>query len=489
MAEAQSTARRPAFRIWPIVLIVAITLLADGPVLRNGFVNWDDYTFIASSPLFNPPSIGNLARCWVPDKRYDLYVPVTFSTWMVLSWMTYQPPADARVTPDAFHPAVEPAAFHAASLLVHAWAAVAVFLLIRRVLAMRMSATRVVLPSLFGAALFAAHPVQVETVAWAAGLKDTLGGALTATTLLLYLHYIDSTSRRQLAWGLATMAFVLAMLSKPSAVTIPISALAADRLLMGRSWKTALISIAPWIALAVPVVAVNRWAQPMPPFVTPVFQRPLIAGDALAWDLRRIIVPSGFAVDYARAPDIAMQGRWIAITWIIPVVIGGIVVAIGRRLPWLATAAVWFVTPLLPVLGFVPFVFQQYSTVADHYLYPAMIGVALAVAGALAAIPSGSALYLRRVAFVAAAAGIVCLALLSRQQSRIWKDTVTLFRHNLDVAPGSFESHRVLGYVASHQDPPDWPTAEREYLAALAIRPGNPLAQNNLRYVRQHLRE
>ena len=142
-----------------------------------------------------------------------------------------------------------------------------------------------------------------------------------------------------------------------------------------------------------------------------------------------------------------------------------------RQVPWLATAAGVGVAGLLPVLGFIPFDFQAYSTVADHYMYIAMLGPALALAWGLAQSP-------RRVLTVGCVVVLGVLAMRSAWQTRYWHTSVSLFEHALIVNPGSAPTHNNLGLALANQGRAA--EAIAHYTEALQLRPRYVHAHYNL---------
>jgi hypothetical protein len=148
------------------------------------------------------------------------------------------------------------------------------------------------------------------------------------------------------------------------------------------------------------------------------------------------VAPFNLTIDYARTPRSIIESGAIAWTWVVPAGVAVVVVLARRR--WLTAAALLFVAGLLPVLGLTTFLFQQFSTVADRFVYLSMLGVAL-VAAHLAS--------LRWTRPVAAGCAIV-LALLggrSVNQAMTWRDRITLYSHAIRVTPSSAASHGMLG--------------------------------------------
>jgi tetratricopeptide (TPR) repeat protein len=224
-----------------------------------------------------------------------------------------------------------------------------------------------------------------------------------------------------------------------------------------------LLSFLPWLLPAALIALETRHAQPATHIErTAVADRPFVAGDALAFYLRKIVVPVHLTPDYGHTPPVAEAGRWFHVAWLLPT---GLLIAAAlawRKMPLLLIGGLFFIVALLPVLGFVPFSFQMYSTVADHYLYVAMLGVCLIAAAILDR-------WWSRPLAVLSGAMIAILCVLTFVQSTHWHDTVRLFTRNLGLNPRSFVSHGQLGYLAAGAG--DRETAAAHYAAALQIRP------------------
>lgn len=465
------------------VLIGLSVLIVFGRVATHEFTNWDDPQTIAENPAFRPPTWSGVMGYWrllepvdaqsghVIRHAYGLWVPLTYTVWGALA-------AVAQV-PDPGAPGgvgLNPYVFHAASVAMHAVSAVLVFYLLRRVLRAGDG------PAVAGALLFAVHPVQVEAVAWASGMKDLLAGLLSLASLLLYARHADgarSTQRRRVDWWASTACFAAALLAKPSAVTLPLLAGALDALLLrpgGSNWRRTMVAITPWLMMSLLAGGIAKLAQPAAGLTpAPIPIRPLIAADALAFYLGKVFVPVGMTVDYGRTPSAVVQSGQIWWTWLAP---AGAVAVAGwwafkrqQRAP-LAAFVVFAAAPAA-VLGLAPFLFQFYSTTADHYLYVAMLGPAVAATWLLAR--AG------RVGRVVAGVALVALALLSIRQAGVWRDSETLFRHAAAVNPRSFAAHNNLGTLASQQG--RYADAERHFRTAVQLAPTGLQAMKNLREV------
>lgn len=474
--------RRPtktAGDAWAVWLVVLATLAAFGRTVGHEFVEWDDTHTIAENPRFRPPTLAAVAVYWpviedpgsgrpvAVNHQYGLWVPLTYTAWGALA-------AAAQVRdPVADAVEINPYVFHAANVALHAATSVVVLLLLRRLAGAGKAAV-------IGALLYALHPVQAETVAWASGTKDLLAGLLGTSALLAYLAHADASRRpsaRHAIWWAATGLYVAAMLAKPSAITVPLVAAALDLLLLRRPWRAVLPAVAPWLVIAVPFAIIAKEAQPglsldrVPPWAPP-----LVAADSVAFYLGKLFLPVRLAFDYGRPPGRLVEEGWIYWTWAAPLAAFLAAVAAlarGHRVP-MASLAVFVLAPL-PVLGLTPFMFQYYSTTADHYLYVAMLGPSLLAAWLVSLRPG------HRGTWITAAVVLVVLGGLSIRQAGFWRDGETLFAHNVRVSPRGWAGLNNLALVRAGQGRYD--EAADLLRRAVAARPDSINALQNLREV------
>lgn len=442
-----------------LALLAALTGVTYVPALENDFVNFDDFAFIRDNPDFNPPNwpvIFNYAR----GPYFGGAFPLTYVLIGIISAFAY----DGNT--------LDPAVFHAASIVFHAACVIVVFLILRLLVKRDI-------PAAAGAAVFAVHPVQVEAVAWAMNLNTLLSSLLALLALWLYLQYAiaardqAAAARRRMLLGAATIAFVLAMLARPVVVTLPLLAAALDVGWVRRNWRAVAGPIALWLALAIPfVIATRVMLRPPTAYVPALWLRPLVSLDAVAFYLWKLVFPRELAPDYGRTPRWLVHDGPLLLTWLVPAALATIIWWLGRRTgAWRPAAALMtlFIAAMLPVLGLVPFHYQEFSTVADRYLYLPTLAVAIAIAWLVAA---------RRWAGWIVAAIVIVLAVLSNRQVQVWRSSQTLFAHTLQVNSGSLAAHNAFGGDAIARS--DYDTALGHFQTALAAHPGNEAAHSNL---------
>jgi hypothetical protein len=473
--------------LWAALALIAITALAFGPVLGHPFIeSWDDSPAILVNPNYNPPTLSKFAHYWVPPPTEPFYVPLTYTLWGLLAM------ASRSSAPPGLP--FNPAFFYAANLAAHAISAGLVFLILLRLvspgsrtlitarrpallplpsgegwgegkpgealpgqerrsqspLTLTLSqrereedrhaprfGAHPILAAWLGAAFFALHPVQVEGVATASSLYTPLSGLFGFLAVWQYLLFSDCLDDRpgqlqsaRLHYGVSTLAFVLALLTKPTAVAIPLVIAVIELTLRKRKLLTLIYSLVPWLALSLLIIWINEHGGPIATVFVPEPQyRPLVPLDAIGFYVIKLFAPVRLASDYGRSP------RWLVahpIAWftcLIPLAIFALAWRTRARIPWLLAALGVFVAALLPSIGILPFDFQHYSTVADRYLYIALLGPAIAVT-----------FLILRFQRIAAGLSIVALALLTTLsiiQLSYWRDEWHVMAHTLDVNPQS----------------------------------------------------
>jgi tetratricopeptide (TPR) repeat protein len=296
-----------------------------------------------------------------------------------------------------------------------------------------------------------------------------LSGALVFAALDQYLRSLAAQPRsRWVHAAIATLLYIAALLTKPTAMILPAALVIIHLLLLRKYWKTLAITLAVWVPLAVADLVIALRYQPASNVPSlPIRQRLLVACDAIAAYLRKIVLPIGIVPDYGRWPQriIAQPGLW----WAIAILFIVLAILAIRRAPSFSAGAAMFLLALGPLLGLVKFEYQFYSTVADRYVYLAMFGVALIVAAILDR-------WRHRALMAGAAACVVAISILSVLQVLRWRDTRTLFDYTLSVRPDSFIAHKVLGLELSSSDPD---AAIHHFQAALAQRPDDPTTHYN----------
>ena len=476
----------------PWAVLVGITFLAYLPVWRAGFI-WDDDTFLTNNRLIKES--GGLFRFWFTTAAPD-YFPLT-STSLWLEWRLW---------------GMNPLGYHLVNVLLHAMSAV----LWWRVLA------RLKLPGAWlAAAIFAVHPVNVESVAWITERKNTLAMFFYALTLLWFVKS-EETNRRNWYWA-SVGFFLLALLSKTSVTPLPVVLLGLAWWRRGKVTRQDCFRSAPFFVLSVVLGLVTMWFQAHRAIGGEIIRHDALvarlaaAGSAVWFYLYKALVPLNLSFAYPRWQIDATN-----VLAYVPLVL--LLAALGvcwwQRGRWgqgLFFGLGYFVLLLLPVLGFIEIYFMRYSLVADHWQYFSIIAVAAAVAVGL---EKGFGLnrYIGEIERVKKfwgvfSAGILLgLGVLTWRQcanyvneGTLWRatlaqnprsylalnnlgsllveqgkaaDAVPLLQRALEVEPGFAEAHHNFGNAFLKLGQLE--EAFRSYQKAVEIEPSNALAQNNL---------
>lgn len=423
-----------------VLLLIAVTAGIFGRAVSFDFLAWDDGDHIYANALINPATPQSTLQFWAVPFRarpatrigkdtppyQQLYAPLTFSLYAALSHVA-RLTVPAKTPSEGFSP-LNPAVFHAANLLVHLANVLLVFALLRLLGSNNGAA-------LLGALLFAVHPVQVEAVAWVTQLNTLLSGFFSLLTLNFWLLFWRQRAQNRSGtafYGAATLCFLLALLSKPLAVVVPPLAVILAMWRYRVSLRASLAWTFPWWGAAAVIIVINRSLQPESDAALSIalWKRPFQAGDALAFYGAKVLFPLRQMAEYTRTSAFVLSHWWGYLTWIFPVGIGLAAWRGRARFPALWIGFWFFVVGVLPTIGFVPYYFHWYSTVADRYLYLAMAGAALALAGLWIALERAP--QARRLAaqiFLVALVPLWCFQ--SGRDLGNWRNTALLWEHNM----------------------------------------------------------
>jgi tetratricopeptide (TPR) repeat protein len=427
------------------LLVVLVVLAVYGRTVQFRLLSIDDSSNISLNPYLNPPSWRNLGYFW-RQPYLSLYIPLAYTLWSaegLLAW-----PQGHLATPGV---AVDfdPRVFHAGSIALHCLAALGSLLVLSRLVGRATAAAA-------GALLFALHPMQVESVGWVTENKGLLSALFSLLALWQYLRFAEASLEpgaprpdrprsRQAAgltgrwhYGLATAFFALALLSKPSAAGLPLVAGALDWLIVRRPWQRVLTSAALWLIMAAAVLWLTRSEQSGSTitFASPLWARPLVAGDTIAFYVVKLFVPWPLGPDYGRSLPVLLRQPTLWFAWLLPAAAAGLLLWMAGRRRALALMAT-FLASLLGVLGLVPFAYQSISTVADRYVYLAMLAPALGLAWFVDR-PRNS------LVLAAVAAGLCLLAVVSFRQTAVWRDDASWVRQAMRITPHSVYAHENL---------------------------------------------
>jgi tetratricopeptide (TPR) repeat protein len=405
--------------------LIAATLLVYAQAWRFGFVLIDDPTYVSE----NPHVRGGLSMTnfdWSFTTFHD-------GNWIPLTWLSLM--LDTSLF------GVQAAGYHSTNVLLHIANALLLFWFLA-------SATGNQLRSACVAALFALHPLHVESVAWITERKDVLSTLFGLLALLTYVRFMKH--RRSWSFAACMVCFVASLLSKQSLVTLPFVFLLLDFWPLGRfseqsSRTRVLVEKIPFFAISAAFSAITIVAQKSGHNVAsltdfPLGTRCMNALIVYAEYFLKTLVPYGLAVFY---PYPAERHFWAAVggAALLLAAISTAALVWVRRYPFLFVGWTWFLGTLVPMIGIVQVGRQQ---MADRYTYFPLIGLFLAIVWLCAELIPHSALRTRALATTAVAV-LAALAGAAFIQAGYWHDSVALFRHARDCDENNPVAASALG--------------------------------------------
>ncbi len=411
-------------------VIVVVTIAVFAPVLGNDFVEWGDRGDLVDNTHYRGLGLRNLS--W-------MFTTIHRGHYQPLTWLSFA--ADHALW------GMRPAGYHLTSLLLHAACAVVVYLIIGRLLG-----PTVVLAALFGALLFALHPLRVESVAWATERRGPLSSLMALLAVLAYLYGARW-------WSLAF--FGLGLLAKEFVMTLPVVLVILDVYpLRRRAWREKI----PFFALAAVGAAVAIASSVQSGVARSLAEYGLLERIAqcfggLVFYLQKMLVPVGLSPIYSIPPDVdPFATRYVVSAVIVIALTAGLFVA-RKRFP--AGLAAWaiFVVVLSPVLGLAQ---TGNQLAADRYTYLPSVALAVLIA-------AGYARLYRWPLIVLVVPWLALTSILVWRQAAVWRDDETLWTHAVDVNPKCHISNHNLGTVMARQE--RWDEAAAAYRQALQTDP------------------
>jgi len=448
------------------IFLAVITFAVFGQTAHYKFVNFDDDLYVyGDAQVVRGLTLNGIARVFTHGSGYDNWDPLTAISHML----------DCQLY------GLNPGAHHLTNVLLHTVTVILLFLVLRQM-------TGFLWRSAFVAAVFAIHPLRVESVAWISERKDVLSGVFFMLTLGAYVRYARR-SWSPARYGLVVFLFALGLLSKPMLVTLPFVLLLLDYWPLKRFEATSLqpqhstplrliVEKIPLLALSfalcVATVLIERTD------IQPIEMYPLHLriGNALisyVTYLGQMIYPAGLAVLY----PYPTQGQpvWDIILAIL--VLASISAGIffwRRKYPYLLVGWLWYLIMLVPVIGLIQVGLQAR---ADRHTYLPQIGLYVLLTWAATDLCAG---WRHRRVLLGGGSTIILIALFfcAHKQTSYWKDSESLWTHTLACTSDNAVAHYTFGDALSEKGNVN--EAIAQYRMALQINPNSNYlkAYNNL---------
>jgi tetratricopeptide (TPR) repeat protein len=435
----------------PVVCLVlaAITFAVFGQTLRHEFIDFDDGGDVYDNPV--------VAR-GLTLKGMVWAFSFHSANWFPLTWLSHM--LDCQLY------GLHPGGHHLTNVLLHTASVVALFLILRQM-------TGALWRSAFVAAVFAIHPLRVESVAWVAERKDVLSGLFFMLTLGAYVRYARG-SWSPARYGLVVLLFALGLMCKPMLVTLPLVLLLLDYwpLQRAESTRRLVMEKLPLLALSAAACVTTFLAQHKGIQSTGSFSLPYRLGNALASGmvyLGQMVWPAGLALLYP-FPRNGLPLWEVALAGMLLAGLSAVAWAGRRTRPWLLLGWVWYVVMLLPVMGVIQVGGQAH---ADRYTYLPQIGIYVAVTWLVAQ------WRVNRVALGGLMTGVLAVLMVCAwQQTAYWRTSETLWTRTLACTKDNVIAHGNLGTVFRQMGRLD--EAIAQYKTALQIQPNDADSHNNL---------
>jgi protein O-mannosyl-transferase len=437
------------------LLLIIITVISFNGVLQNDFITYDDNGYITQNI--------HVQKRLTPESIKWAFTTFTECNWHPLTWLSHM--VDVQLF------GLNPAAHHFMNLCFHVIATILLF-------GFLYFATKKIWLSAFVAALFAVHPLHVQSVAWAAERKDILSSSFFFATLWAYVFY----TRRQTVgrYVLILILFTLGLLAKPMLVSLPFMLLLLDywpleRLtILPRAIGKLLLEKMPFFILAASSSIITIIAQQRAFTGIPFSMRIANAIISYCVYIRQLFFPANLAVYY---PYDTPNFISVAACAVLLITITVMVLWIGRRNKYLFTGWLWYIVTLVPVIGILQVGSQAH---ADRYTYIPFVGLFIMAAWGLNAISNRLKYRKKTLVPITSIAILLFLSAITWQQVRYWKNDITLFTHALDVTKNNVIAHRKLCDVFEKNNQFD--EALRQYQELSKFYPQNDTVQFKIGY-------
>lgn len=456
-------------RNWFIYLfLIIVTLAVYSRVTDFDILHFDDSTYITENPHIRQGVTPDAVK-WALTARYQ-------ANWMPVTWISYMIDYHgySRSLP-GFASLTEAATYHRTSLILHVLNTLLLFVFLNWVTQSRWKSATV-------AAIFAVHPLQVESVAWIAERKNVLSTFFMMLTLISYAWYVKRPAVRR--YLLSLVCFVLGLMAKPMLVSLPIILLLLDywplkRQQSGYSRRQLTLEKLPLAAASAVVAIVTVLAQRGDEAVRSLAKYPLgerLANAAVSYIayIGKAFWPVKLSCFYPHPHDTIPTWQ-VAAAWVLLAMLTFVALRVARRLPQVTVAWLWYLVTLVPVIGIVQVGGQA---MADRYMYVPMIGLLIGLTWGLAEVIHPKLPHRAAILGTLGCLAIACLAPVAYRQAGVWKDDIVLFSHAVEVTRANSQMHYNLAnsYLSLGEDE----KAAKHFRAAADINPHDGESRNNL---------
>jgi Tfp pilus assembly protein PilF len=404
-------------RCIPAMIVILAALLAYGSVVGYDFVRWDDAQLVTDNILVRTYSPRIF---WTYDP--ELYIPLTLLSYQI----------------DYFLAGFMPGFFHLTNFLLHATAALLVFAIAMHVWKDRRFA-------LFGAVLFAVHPLHAEAVSWVSGRKELLMTMFSLASVLAYIRSEDGTRGRLLSLGF----LLLALLSKATAIIVPFVLIATDlhrEKIRGAGfavgWNKRLIRLAPFFALSAAFAVIAYVGRGEAARLLSAPEVVLLGFRSTAFYLQKFFLPLGLSAIHPADLPITVSDPAIVLSIVIVIAVIAVARLLRNRAPTFTLGIAWFFIALVPSF----LAYQKTNDVtlaAERYAYLPSVGLILALCAAVMQVMRG---WGRAASCIGLCACLVLIPL-ARTQSRTWETSESLFQNVLSIYPDSHVAQNNIAFL------------------------------------------
>jgi protein O-mannosyl-transferase len=435
------------------LVLAAITFAVFGQTLRHQFLDFDDNDYVYDNPVV-ARGLTWKGIVWA----FSFHV----SNWHPLTWVSHMLDCQLYGLHSGGH--------HLTNVLIHIATVIALFLVLRQM-------TGAPWRSAFVAAVFAIHPLRVESVAWVAERKDVLSGLFFMLTVGAYVHYARRP-RTLGRYGLVVLAFALGLMCKPMLVTLPVVLLLLDYWPLRRveDLSALLLEKLPLLALsaassAATLVAQHEGIQTVGPYSTSARLANALVSCVVY--LVQMIWPSRLAAFYPY-PLHSLPAWEMAVAGLLLVGISSIAFLLRRKMAWILVGWLWYLVMLLPALGIIQVGRQAH---ADRYTYLPQIGIYLAMTW-LAAEAAAKWRLGNRALGILMGAIVAVLTVCAWKQTAYWQNSETLWAHTIECTTDNGVAHSNLGTALAEEGKRE--EALEQFQIAVQINPGYADFHNNL---------